>query len=129
MSDLQDSLAKAKGLGPAREGVTHFWRQRLTALALIPLTVWFCISMVLLPSASYPVVVHWLQSPFNAMVLMLFLLVSLYHGQLGVQVILEDYISTWWLRTTLIIGAWFFTIALMMLGLYSILRVSLAAAL
>ncbi|HGX92228.1 MAG TPA: succinate dehydrogenase, hydrophobic membrane anchor protein [Candidatus Tenderia sp.] len=129
MSHLRDSLAKARGLGSAGEGVTHFWHQRLTALALVPLALWLCFSLAMLPEAGYGAVVHWLQSPVNAVLLMLTLLVSLYHGQLGVQVILEDYVSTWWLRTTLIVGAWFLTVLMMIVGIYSILKVSMATSL
>jgi len=129
MTQLQTPLARARGLGAAGEGVGHFWAQRLTALALIPLTLWFCFSIAMLPQANYAAVVGWMQSPFNAVLSMLTLLVSLYHGQLGVQVILEDYVSSSPIRLAAIVITQFLSVLLAALGLFSILKISLATTL
>ena len=93
MKDLRSPLAKAKGLGASGDGSHHFWVQRMSALALIPLIIWVCFSIAFLPEASYSTVVTWLQSPFNGIVTLLLVVISLYHGQLGMQVIIEDYVS------------------------------------
>src|SRR6476469_4634549 len=89
MDDRRTPLARARGLGSAKEGVHHWWAQRLTAIALIPLVVWFAISLVMLSGADYQVVRAWIGSPL--VMLILTIGIGLHHGQLGVQVVWEDY--------------------------------------
>ena len=92
-SSLRTGLARIRGLGAAHSGVSHWWWQRLTALALIPLSIWFITSLVtalLLPDVLK--VSQWFSSPVNA-VLMVSMLIALFlHAKLGVQVIIEDYV-------------------------------------
>jgi len=92
MSDLRTPLARARGLGSARYGVHHWWAQRLTAIALIPLVVWFAISLVMLSGADYDVARAWIGSPLVMVLLILTIVIGLHHGQLGLQVVIEDYI-------------------------------------
>ena len=92
MDDRRTPLARARGLGSAKDGVGHWWAQRLTAIALIPLVVWFAISLVMLSGADYAVVRAWIGSPLVMMLLILTIGVGLHHGQLGIQVVIEDYI-------------------------------------
>ncbi len=73
-------------------GSWHFFWQRLTALLLIPLVIWFCFALASLPGADHATVVGWIRSPVNAPLLMLVLIVGLYHGYLGVRVVIEDYV-------------------------------------
>jgi succinate dehydrogenase / fumarate reductase membrane anchor subunit len=91
MTDRRTPLARARGLGSAKEGVHHWWMQRLTAIALIPLVVWFAISLVMLSGADYQVVRAWIASPLVMVMLILTIGVGLHHGQLGMQVVWEDY--------------------------------------
>jgi succinate dehydrogenase / fumarate reductase membrane anchor subunit len=84
-------LSRARGLGSAKEGVHHWWMQRVTAIALIPLLVWFAISLVMLSGADFAVVRAWIGSPLVMVLLTLTIGVGLYHGQLGLQVVWEDY--------------------------------------
>ena len=91
MDDRRTPLARARGLGSAKEGVHHWWIQRLTAIALIPLVVWFAISLVMLSGADYAVVRAWIGSPLVMVLLILTIGVGLHHGQLGMQVVWEDY--------------------------------------
>ncbi len=91
MSDLRTPLARAQGLGSAKGGVHHWWVQRLTAIALIPLVVWFAISLVMLTGADYAVVRAWIGSPLVMVLLILTIGIGLHHGQLGLQVVWEDY--------------------------------------
>ena len=92
--DLRTPLARARGLGSARYGVHHWWAQRLTAIALIPLVVWFAISLVMMSGADYGAVRAWIGSPVVMVLLILTIAVGLHHGQLGLQVVIEDYVHT-----------------------------------
>src|SRR5690349_20390644 len=91
MSDLRTPLARARGLGSARDGLHHWWAQRLTAIALIPLVVWFAISLVMLSGADYDIARAWIGSPLVMVLLILTISIGLHHGQLGMQVVIEDY--------------------------------------
>jgi succinate dehydrogenase / fumarate reductase membrane anchor subunit len=93
MSDTRSYLSRARGLGSAKEGVHHWWMQRVTAIALIPLVVWFAISLVMLSGADYAVARAWIGSPLVMVLLTLTIAVGLYHATLGMQVVLEDYTS------------------------------------
>lgn len=90
--DLRTPLARARGLGSAKSGVHHWWAQRITAIALIPLVVWFAISLVMMSGADYDVVRAWIGSPVVMVLLILTITVGLHHGQLGLQVVIEDYV-------------------------------------
>jgi succinate dehydrogenase / fumarate reductase membrane anchor subunit len=89
---IRTPLARARGLGSAKSGVEHFWHQRLTAIALLPLTLWFVWSVARYAGAPYAEVLEFLHNPFNAGAILLFVLAGLYHMVLGVQVVIEDYI-------------------------------------
>ena len=91
MTDFRSPLSRARGLGSAKEGVHHWWMQRVTAIALIPLVMWFAISLVMLTGADFAVVRAWIGSPLVMVLLTLTISVGLYHGQLGLQVVWEDY--------------------------------------
>ena len=94
MSDrsLRTPLAKVRGLGSAKGGTHHFWLQRLTAIALIPLTIWFALSIASLASADQATVQAWMQSPLSAILMLSFLLAGFWHMKLGLQVVIEDYV-------------------------------------
>lgn len=90
---IQTPLAKVRGLGSAKEGTHHWLMQRITAVALIPLSVWLVYLLLSLPLLDPDTVKVWfVDHPFQALMLGLFLLLSCYHGKLGLQVIIEDYI-------------------------------------
>ena len=125
MKDLRSPLAKIKGLGHSSDASQHFWWQRLTALALVPLMLWFCFSVALLPDISYSVLLTWLRSPLNTVLLLLMIMVGLHHGQIGIQVIIEDYIADYMLRISVIIVLKGLTYFMMALGVYSVLRMAL----
>ena len=91
MDDRRTPLARVRGLGSAKDGVGHWWAQRLSAIALIPLVVWFAISLVMLTGADYTVVRAWIGSPLVMVLLILTIAIGLHHGQLGLQVVFEDY--------------------------------------
>ena len=126
MKDLRSPLAKVKGLGADGHGSTeHFWVQRLTALALVPLILWLCFSLAFLPEASYEAVISWLSSPFNAIMMIALVIVSLQHAHLGIQVIIEDYVSDHAKRLAGILFVKFLSYFLMIVGVYSIIKITL----
>jgi succinate dehydrogenase / fumarate reductase membrane anchor subunit len=90
--ELRSSLGRARGLGSAKEGVAHWWAQRTTAVALVPLSLWFVASVIGLAGADYATTVAWFKSPFHATILILLIVATFHHGQLGLQVVLEDYV-------------------------------------
>ena len=86
-------LARVEGLGAAHSGTAHFWQQRVTAVALIPLAIWFVWSALYLVGAQYDTAIEFLSQPINAVLMILFIFAVLYHMTLGVQVVIEDYIE------------------------------------
>lgn len=92
MSDFQTALKRVRGLGSAREGVGHWWTQRLTAIALAPLSVWFVWLMCRLSASDYATARETLGSPRHAIPMILFVYALFHHAQLGLQVVVEDYV-------------------------------------
>ena len=90
---IQTPLGRVRGLGSAKAGVEHFWHQRVTAVVLVPLTLWFVWSVARYTGAPHAEVVAFLGNPFNATAMLLFVAAGLYHMSLGVQVIIEDYVE------------------------------------
>lgn len=88
---LRTPLSKIEGLGSARAGTMHFWHQRLTAVALVPLAVWFTASALAYVGAEQGAVATYFADPINGVLMFLFILASTYHMSLGLQVIIEDY--------------------------------------
>ncbi len=115
-------LSVARGLGSAKDGLSHWWRQRVTAIALLPLTVWFVVSMIALAGQDRAHVLTWLHSPVNAVVFSLFLITSLYHADLGLQKIYEDYIQARWLQLSSRIATDFAAVILGAAGVFALLR-------
>jgi succinate dehydrogenase / fumarate reductase, membrane anchor subunit len=123
MIDRRTPLARARGLGSARDGVGHWWAQRLTAIALIPLVVWFAISLVMLSGADYTVVRAWIGSPLVMMLLILTIGVGLHHGQLGLQVVIEDYVANDGWKLALIVIVKFIAVLFGLGAIVAILRI------
>ena len=101
--DMQSDLARARGLGSAKEGVGHWWAQRLTAVALVPLSLWFVISALNLGGLDLAGFKAWLNAPGNLLLMTLFIMVAFYHMQLGLQVVVEDYIHSEKAKVTLLV--------------------------
>jgi succinate dehydrogenase / fumarate reductase membrane anchor subunit len=89
---LRSPLSRVLGHGPAKEGAHHWWVQRLTSLALIPLSVWFVVSVFSLPAYDHATVYAWASQSWTALLLVLFIALTAWHSKLGVQVVLEDYV-------------------------------------
>src|SRR5882762_3994576 len=97
---MRSPLGRAIGLGSAKEGVEHWWRQRLTAIALVPLGLWFVISVLAHIGGSRDQLALWLGSPIPAILMIVMIGVVFYHAALGVQVVIEDYVHREWLKLT-----------------------------
>jgi succinate dehydrogenase / fumarate reductase, membrane anchor subunit len=89
---LQTPLARVLGLGSSKSGVEHWWWQRLTAVALVPLGIWFVIAVISLVGAGYSEARAWVTAPLNLALLIAFTAALLHHAQLGLQVVIEDYV-------------------------------------
>ena len=122
-SDLRTPLSRARGLGSAKEGVHHFWAQRITAVALIPLVAWFAISLIMMTGADYNVVRAWIGSPVVMVLLILTIVIGLHHGQLGMQVVIEDYVHNDGMKLALIVLMRFIAVFFGLAGIVAILRI------
>jgi len=101
---MRTPLGRARGLGSAKSGVGHFWLQRVTAIGLIPLTLWFAFSCVHLSGLDYAAAKIWMAKPVNATLMILAVVISLWHGVIGVQVVIEDYVHSPAAKWTGLIG-------------------------
>ena len=89
---MRSPLGRALGLGSAKEGVEHWWRQRTTALLLVPLVLWFVVAVIGLVGADRAAMVAWMHNPIAAVLMILLIVATFYHAALGLQVVIEDYI-------------------------------------
>jgi succinate dehydrogenase / fumarate reductase, membrane anchor subunit len=122
---LRTPLGRVRGLGSAKGGTHHWWAQRLTAIALIPLTVWLVYAVVCMSTLDYIAVIGWLQSPLTSSLLILFVFAMFYHAQLGMQVIIEDYITCEVLKISSIILMKFIIWFTGLAGIMAILKIFL----
>jgi succinate dehydrogenase / fumarate reductase membrane anchor subunit len=121
--NYETPLARARGLGAAREGAQHWWRQRVTAVALFPLTFWFVFCLAKLPSAAYGDVVAWMKTPWNTILLLSFVLLSFYHAMLGLQIVIEDYVHNDWLKIAGILGSKLVLAFMALASVFAVLRI------
>ncbi|MEQ1943580.1 succinate dehydrogenase, hydrophobic membrane anchor protein [Mesorhizobium sp. VNQ89] len=124
MADMRTPLAKVRGLGSAHEGTDHFWRQRLTAVANIPLFLFFVGFLVSLNGADYATVRQALANPFVTLMFGLMIFSGLYHMRLGMQIVIEDYIHGEGLKLALIMLNTFFCIAAGAASAYALIRLA-----
>jgi succinate dehydrogenase / fumarate reductase, membrane anchor subunit len=122
-SDLRTPLSRARGLGSAKQGVHHWWAQRITAVALIPLVTWFAISLIMMSGADYAVVRAWIGSPVVMVLLTLTIVIGLHHGQLGMQEVVEDYVHGEGMKLALIVLLRFIAVFFGLAAIVAILRI------
>jgi succinate dehydrogenase / fumarate reductase membrane anchor subunit len=115
-----------RGLGSAKEGAEHWWRQKLTAGSNLVLMVWFIVSLALLPGYDYATLSMWLASPWAAVPMILLVISVFTHFRLGLQVVIEDYQHDA-SRVVLLVLVDYFTLAAAVLAIFSILRVAFTA--
>ncbi|HWS25245.1 MAG TPA: succinate dehydrogenase, hydrophobic membrane anchor protein [Xanthomonadales bacterium] len=99
---LRTPLARVRGLGSAKDGTMHWWMQRVTAVLLVPLSIWLLFCALPMIGAGYADARVWLAQPLNAFLILTLVLTVIYHALLGVQVVIEDYFHTRWLEVVLL---------------------------
>lgn len=122
--DMSTPLARVRGLGAAKSGTEHFWRQRLTAVANVPLTIAFIFIVVALLGRNYAFVVQVLGSPLVAVIMLLFIFSITTHMRIGMQVIVEDYVHDEGIKLVLLMANTFFTVAVALAAAFAILMLS-----
>jgi succinate dehydrogenase / fumarate reductase, membrane anchor subunit len=124
---LRSPLGKVLGTGSAKEGVHHWWLQRLTSIALVPLTIWFVVSLLSLSSFEHVTIITWMAHSWTALLLILFILVATWHSQLGVRVVVEDYIHGGAKTLTLVVLT-FIHAVVAAAGIFAVLKVAFGGA-
>jgi succinate dehydrogenase / fumarate reductase membrane anchor subunit len=124
MSSLQTPLHRVEGMGASHSGTGHFWRQRITAAALIPLSLWFLYVVLGLARASEVAAVSFLAHPWNALLMAAFTVTALYHAALGLQVVIDDYIHTPGMKIFLLLVVRFCVIATGSTCLFALIRIA-----
>lgn len=123
-NSIRTPLARARGLGSAHDGVTHWWHQRITAISNIPLMLWLVWVVVYMPGWSYEEFTGWLAMPVNAVLMILAIISVFYHAALGTQVIVEDYFHVEWFKIMKIAGIRFFYFAAGVACIFSVLQIA-----
>lgn len=122
--NLRTPLSRAKGLGSAKQGVEHWWVQRVTAVVLVPMALWTVFSVTSLVGAAYSEVQAWLGSPVNVVLLLIFLIAMFHHLHLGLQVVIEDYVPQEGVKLASLIAMRFAVLFLAVLSIVSVLRIA-----
>jgi succinate dehydrogenase / fumarate reductase membrane anchor subunit len=125
---LESPLGKFLGHGSAKEGTEHWWSQRVTAVALVPLALWFVVALAGMDSFDHADVVAWLARPLNAVLMILLLITLLQHSMLGLQVVVEDYVHGHGLKVATLMLLKFLHVGLGVAAIYSIITISVGSA-
>ena len=120
---MRSSLGRALGLGSAKDGVEQWWLERVTAIALMPLTIWFAVSILVHMNSDYVTVIAWLRTPVATILMVLLLTGLFYHTALGLQVVIEDYVHSG-RKIAALIGMRLVCIVLAVAGILAILRIA-----
>lgn len=125
---MRSPIGRVLGLGAAKEGVSHWWAQRVTSVALVPLGLWFVSALLRMPTFSHEFVVAWIAVPLNSVLLLLLIGTSVYHSQLGVQVVVEDYVTHHGLKIATMLLITFAHVAVAALAIFAVLRIAFGGA-
>ncbi len=125
---LRSPLGRVLGLGSARSGSSHWYSQRVTAVALVLLTLWLVVSLASLAGASYEQVTGWLRRPLNSALALLLVVVAAWHAVLGLQVVVEDYVSDKGTRLLFLIAIKFAFVVATVVGVLAVLRIAFGVA-
>jgi succinate dehydrogenase / fumarate reductase membrane anchor subunit len=122
----RSQLGRVRGRGAAHAGVEHWWQERVSALALVPLTLWFVISVLSMLGADQPLIAAWIARPVNAALLLALIVMTFHHAALGLQVVYEDYIESAGPRTAAILATKGAALLLGLLASLAVLKLALA---
>jgi len=122
--NMRTPLSQVRGLGSAKEGTDHFWKQRLTGVANIPLTIFFVFLVVSMIGAGHEQAAEMIASPFVAILLLMMIVSGLYHMRLGMQTIIEDYIHGEGIKIVAVMANTFFTVAIGAACIFAVLKIS-----
>lgn len=122
---MKTPLSRAYGLGSAKDGASHWWMQRLTSVALVPLTLWFGFSLASLGELSHATVVSWMREPATAVLLVSLLIAGCYHAALGLRVIVEDYVHAAAVKVGMIVAVELGSFLLGLIGVVAVMKVFL----
>jgi succinate dehydrogenase / fumarate reductase membrane anchor subunit len=125
---LRSPLARVLGRGSAKDGARDWWVQRLTAAALIPLTVWFMVSILSLPALDHATVAAWMGQTWTSVFLILLVLSAAWHSQLGMRVVVEDYVHGSGMKALALALVTFFHAVVAVAGVLAILKVAFGGA-
>jgi succinate dehydrogenase / fumarate reductase membrane anchor subunit len=125
---MRSPLGRAIGLGSAKEGVEHWWLQRITAVALVPLSLWFVIAIIRLVGADSEGVRDWVGNPLPAIMLVLLLIATFYHAALGLEVVIEDYVHAELTKLGLVVIVRLGCFALAVAGMFAVLSMAVATS-
>ncbi|PWS38861.1 succinate dehydrogenase, hydrophobic membrane anchor protein [Falsiroseomonas bella] len=101
---LRSPLGRVRGMGSAKSGAHHWWMQRVTSIALLPLTIWFILSLATSAGMTHAEVLLWIGQPFNVVLLLALIGLTFHHTASGLQVIIEDYTNQEWLKIGLVLA-------------------------
>ena len=124
MTSVQTPLHKVRGMGASHSGTGHFWRQRVTAAALLPLGLWFAFTVLGLSGANEVAAVSYFAHPWNALLMAAFAVILLYHMSLGLQVIIDDYVHGAGAKIFLLLLVRFVMIATMSTCLFALISIA-----
>jgi succinate dehydrogenase / fumarate reductase membrane anchor subunit len=125
---LRSPLGRVLGLGSARGGSSHWYAQRVTAVALVLLALWLVVSLASLADASYEQVTGWLRWPLNSALALLLVVVAAWHAVLGLQVVVEDYVADKGKRLLVLIAIKFAFVVAAVVGVLAVLRIAFGVA-
>jgi succinate dehydrogenase / fumarate reductase membrane anchor subunit len=125
---LRSPLRSVLGLGSAKDGVQHWWMQRLTSVALVPLSIWFVVSLLALPALDHATVTAWMSQSWTALLLIVLVVVATWHSQLGVRVVVEDYVHGAGAKTLTLVIVGFAHVVIGAAGVFAVLRVACGGA-
>ncbi|MEP6828906.1 MAG: succinate dehydrogenase, hydrophobic membrane anchor protein [Rhizomicrobium sp.] len=124
MSSLQTPLHKVRGLGASHSGTGHFWRQRITAVALVPLGLWFTFAILGLIGTNEVAILSFLAHPWNALLMAAFATTMLYHMSLGLQVVVDDYVHNTGMKIFCLLLIRFVMIATTVTCIFALIRIA-----